>query len=148
MTKHNGAVDLAKTFAGWRKEKRRADQEDLRRSGARRVSPDGTSSPAPTPSTTSRRIFTDFDELAGDRAYTDDKAIVSGIARLDSEPVMIIGHQKGRETKGKIKRNFGMPRPEGYRKALRLMEMAERFQDADHHLHRHPGAYLASVPRA
>ncbi|AEB51074.1 acetyl-CoA carboxylase carboxyl transferase subunit alpha [Aeromonas veronii] len=73
-------------------------------------------------------IFTDFDELAGDRAYADDKAIVGGIARLDGEPVMVIGHQKGRETKEKIKRNFGMPRPEGYRKALRLMEMAERFK--------------------
>ena len=73
-------------------------------------------------------IFTDFDELAGDRAYADDKAIVGGIARLDGEPVMVIGQQKGRETKEKIKRNFGMPRPEGYRKALRLMEMAERFK--------------------
>ena len=73
-------------------------------------------------------IFTDFDELAGDRAYADDKAIVGGIAHLDGEPVMVIGHQKGRETKEKIKRNFGMPRPEGYRKALRLMEMAERFK--------------------
>ncbi|SQI36381.1 Acetyl-coenzyme A carboxylase carboxyl transferase subunit alpha [Leminorella richardii] len=72
-------------------------------------------------------IFTDFDELAGDRAYADDKAIVGGIARLDGRPVMIIGHQKGRETKEKIRRNFGMPAPEGYRKALRLMEMAERF---------------------
>ncbi|MEN3258299.1 acetyl-CoA carboxylase carboxyl transferase subunit alpha [Sodalis endosymbiont of Spalangia cameroni] len=74
-----------------------------------------------------RHIFTDFDELAGDRAYADDKAIVGGIARLDSRPVMIIGHQKGRETKEKIRRNFGMPAPEGYRKALRLMEMADRF---------------------
>ena len=74
------------------------------------------------------QIFTDFDELAGDRAYADDKAIIGGIARLDGEPVMIIGQQKGRETKEKIKRNFGMPRPEGYRKALRLMEMAERFK--------------------
>ncbi|MGK2946655.1 MAG: acetyl-CoA carboxylase carboxyl transferase subunit alpha [Candidatus Malihini olakiniferum] len=72
-------------------------------------------------------IFTDFDELAGDRAYSDDKAIVGGIARLDGRPVMVIGHQKGRETKEKIRRNFGMPAPEGYRKALRLMEMAERF---------------------
>ncbi len=72
-------------------------------------------------------IFTEFDELAGDRAYADDKAIVGGIARLDGRPVMIIGHQKGRETREKVKRNFGMPKPEGYRKALRLMEMAERF---------------------
>lgn len=72
-------------------------------------------------------IFTEFDELAGDRAFADDKAIVGGIARLDGRPVMIIGHQKGRTTKEKVKRNFGMPAPEGYRKALRLMEMAERF---------------------
>lgn len=73
-------------------------------------------------------IFTDFDELAGDRAFADDKAIVGGIARIDGLPVMVIGHQKGRETNEKIKRNFGMPKPEGYRKALRLMEMAERFK--------------------
>lgn len=75
-----------------------------------------------------KHIFTDFEELAGDRAYADDKAIVGGIARLDGRPVMIIGHQKGRETKEKIRRNFGMPAPEGYRKALRLMEMASRFK--------------------
>ncbi|XOD70052.1 MAG: acetyl-CoA carboxylase carboxyl transferase subunit alpha [Sodalis sp. (in: enterobacteria)] len=74
-----------------------------------------------------QHIFTDFDELAGDRTYGDDKAIVGGIARLNSRPVMIIGHQKGREIKEKIRRNFGMPAPEGYRKALRLMEMADRF---------------------
>lgn len=73
------------------------------------------------------RIFTDYQELAGDRAYADDKAIIGGLARLDGRPVMVIGHQKGRETKEKIRRNFGMPAPEGYRKALRLMEMAERF---------------------
>ncbi|CDG22599.1 Acetyl-coenzyme A carboxylase carboxyl transferase subunit alpha [Xenorhabdus poinarii G6] len=75
-----------------------------------------------------RHIFTDFEELAGDRAYADDKAIVGGLARIDGRPVMVIGHQKGRETKEKIRRNFGMPSPEGYRKALRLMEMAERFK--------------------
>ncbi len=73
------------------------------------------------------RIFTDFDELHGDRAYADDKALIGGTARLDGKPVMIIGHQKGRSTTEKVKRNFGMPRPEGYRKALRLMQMAERF---------------------
>ncbi|WP_404399565.1 acetyl-CoA carboxylase carboxyl transferase subunit alpha [Idiomarina seosinensis] len=74
------------------------------------------------------RIFTEFDELAGDRTYANDEAIVGGIGRLDDQPVMIIGQQKGRETKDKIRRNFGMPKPEGYRKALRLMEMAERFK--------------------
>ncbi|WP_458735358.1 acetyl-CoA carboxylase carboxyl transferase subunit alpha [Zobellella taiwanensis] len=73
-------------------------------------------------------MFGEFDELAGDRAYADDKAIVGGVARFEGRPVMVIGHQKGRETKEKIKRNFGMPRPEGYRKALRLMAMAERFK--------------------
>ncbi|KXX65781.1 acetyl-CoA carboxylase carboxyltransferase subunit alpha [Marichromatium gracile] len=74
-----------------------------------------------------RRIFDEFHELHGDRAFADDLAIVGGLARLDGRPVMVIGHQKGRDTKEKIQRNFGMPRPEGYRKALRLMEMAERF---------------------
>jgi acetyl-CoA carboxylase carboxyl transferase subunit alpha len=73
------------------------------------------------------RMCTDFDELFGDRAFADDKAIVGGLAKIDEQAVMIIGHQKGRDTKEKIKRNFGMPKPEGYRKALRLMEMAERF---------------------
>lgn len=74
------------------------------------------------------RIFTDFEELHGDRAFADDAAIIGGVARLDGKPVMIIGQQKGRGTTEKLKRNFAMPRPEGYRKALRLMEMAERFK--------------------
>jgi acetyl-CoA carboxylase carboxyl transferase subunit alpha len=69
----------------------------------------------------------DFEELHGDRAYSDDHAIVAGLGRIEGRPVMLIGHQKGRDTKEKIERNFGMPRPEGYRKALRLMKMAERF---------------------
>lgn len=74
------------------------------------------------------RIFTDFEELHGDRTFADDKAIVGGVARLEGRPVVIIGHQKGRDTKEKVVRNFGMPRPEGYRKALRLMRLAERFK--------------------
>jgi len=69
----------------------------------------------------------EFHELAGDRAYADDAAIVGGLARIGGRSVMVIGHQKGRDTKSKIRRNFGMPRPEGYRKALRLMKLAERF---------------------
>jgi len=73
-------------------------------------------------------LFDDFDELHGDRHFSDDAAIVGGMARIDGRPVMVIGHQKGRDVKEKVKRNFGMPRPEGYRKALRLMEMAERFK--------------------
>ncbi|MFO7705856.1 MAG: acetyl-CoA carboxylase carboxyl transferase subunit alpha [Halopseudomonas sp.] len=74
------------------------------------------------------QIFTDFEELHGDRHFADDAAIVGGIARLDGRPVMIIGHQKGRDVKEKVRRNFGMPKPEGYRKACRLMLMAERFK--------------------
>lgn len=73
-------------------------------------------------------IFTDFVELHGDRNFGDDHAIVGGLARLASEPVMVVGHQKGRDTKEKVFRNFGMPNPEGYRKALRLMQMAEQFK--------------------
>ncbi|HXU94775.1 MAG TPA: acetyl-CoA carboxylase carboxyltransferase subunit alpha [Gallionella sp.] len=72
-------------------------------------------------------LFTDFEELHGDRAFADDKAIVGGLARFNGQSVMVIGHQKGRDTKEKIARNFGMPRPEGYRKALRLMKLAEKF---------------------
>jgi acetyl-CoA carboxylase carboxyl transferase subunit alpha len=74
------------------------------------------------------RIFTHFEELHGDRAFGDDPAIVGGVARLEGKPVMVIGQQKGRDTKEKVRRNFGMPRPEGYRKALRLMQTAERFK--------------------
>ena len=73
-------------------------------------------------------VFTDFDELHGDRLYGDDYAIIGGVARLNDKPVVVVGHEKGRDTKEKIKRNFGMPRPEGYRKAKRLMELAERFK--------------------
>ncbi|HET7588461.1 MAG TPA: acetyl-CoA carboxylase carboxyl transferase subunit alpha [Gammaproteobacteria bacterium] len=73
------------------------------------------------------RIFTDFEEMHGDRMYADDEAIIGGPARLDGRPVMVIGQQKGRDTKEKVRRNFGMPKPEGYRKALRLMQFAERF---------------------
>ena len=88
-----------------------------------------------------KHVFEDFHEMHGDRAYSDDAAIVGGIARLDGQPVMIIGHQKGRDTKEKIRRNFGMPRPEGYRKALRLMKTAERFGIPIITLIDTPGAY-------
>lgn len=75
-----------------------------------------------------QRLFVDFQELHGDRAFADDHAIVGGLARLEGRPMMVVGHQKGRDTKEKLFRNFGMPRPEGYRRALRLMKMAERFR--------------------
>jgi acetyl-CoA carboxylase carboxyl transferase subunit alpha len=86
-------------------------------------------------------MFTDFHELHGDRAFADDSAIVCGLAKLEGQPVMIIGHQKGRDTKEKVYRNFGMPRPEGYRKALRMMKMAERFHIPIICLIDTPGAY-------
>lgn len=86
-------------------------------------------------------IFTDFSELHGDRSYADDAAIVGGIARFNGEAVMVIGHQKGRDTKDKIHRNFGMPRPEGYRKALRLMRLAEKFRLPIFTFIDTPGAY-------
>lgn len=86
-------------------------------------------------------ICEEFHELAGDRMYADDAAIVGGLGRINGRPVVIIGHQKGRDTKTKVRRNFGMPRPEGYRKALRLMKMAERFKLPLLTLIDTPGAY-------
>ena len=86
-------------------------------------------------------IFTDWQELHGDRMYSDDLAIVGGLARLEGTPVMLIGHQKGRDTKERVRRNYGMPKPEGYRKALRLMRMAERFRIPVITLIDTPGAY-------
>jgi len=87
------------------------------------------------------RIFDDWDELHGDRHFGDDKAIIGGVARLEGKPVMVIGEEKGRSVTEKVSRNFGMPRPEGYRKALRLMEMAERFKMPVLTLIDTPGAY-------
>lgn len=87
------------------------------------------------------RIFEDWDELHGDRHFGDDHAIVGGVARLDGKPVMVIGEEKGRSVNDKVMRNFGMPKPEGYRKALRLMEMAERFKMPVLTLIDTPGAY-------
>lgn len=86
-------------------------------------------------------VFTDFEELHGDRAFSDDHAIVGGLARFNGQSVMVIGHQKGRDTKEKIFRNFGMPRPEGYRKALRLMRLAEKFDIPVMTFVDTPGAY-------
>ncbi|MEZ0123357.1 MAG: acetyl-CoA carboxylase carboxyltransferase subunit alpha [Candidatus Reddybacter sp.] len=87
------------------------------------------------------KLFTEFEELHGDRHFGDDKAIIGGVARLDGKPVMVIGEEKGRGVSEKVARNFGMPKPEGYRKALRLMEMAERFKMPILTLIDTPGAY-------
>ncbi|MEK9826250.1 MAG: carboxyl transferase domain-containing protein, partial [Methylotenera sp.] len=86
-------------------------------------------------------LFTDFEELHGDRAFADDPAIVGGLARFEGQPVMVIGHQKGRDIKERQYRNFGMPRPEGYRKALRLYRLAEKFNIPIVTLIDTPGAY-------
>ncbi|MFC5704956.1 acetyl-CoA carboxylase carboxyl transferase subunit alpha [Aeromonas eucrenophila] len=128
VSEHNNAVDLSEDIRRLEKKNEELTKKIFGDLGAWQVSQMARHPQRPYTLDYIEQIFTDFDELAGDRAYADDKAIAGGIARLDGEPVMIIGHQKGRETKEKIKRNFGMPRPEGYRKALRLMEMAERFK--------------------
>ena len=128
VSEHNSAVDLNDDIRRLEKKNEELTKKIFGDLGAWQVSQMARHPQRPYTFDYIEHIFTDFDELAGDRAYADDKAIVGGIARLDGEPVMVIGHQKGRETKEKIKRNFGMPRPEGYRKALRLMEMAERFK--------------------
>src|SRR4029453_1438738 len=88
-----------------------------------------------------RLLTEDFVELHGDRLFGDDHAIVGGLARLDGRPIIVVGHQKGRDTEDKLHRNFGMPHPEGYRKALRLMQLAERFRKPILTLVDTPGAY-------
>ncbi|MGL5949483.1 MAG: acetyl-CoA carboxylase carboxyl transferase subunit alpha [Aeromonas sp.] len=128
VSETNPAVDLTEEIRRLEKKNQELTKKIFSDLGAWQVSQMARHPQRPYTLDYIREIFTDFDELAGDRAYADDKAIVGGIARLDGEPVMVIGQQKGRETKEKIKRNFGMPRPEGYRKALRLMHMAERFK--------------------
>ncbi len=88
-----------------------------------------------------QQLFTDFDELHGDRLFADDQALIGGLARLEDQPVMVIGHQKGRGTKEKVRHNFGMPRPEGYRKARRLVQLAEQYRIPVLSFIDTPGAY-------
>jgi acetyl-CoA carboxylase carboxyl transferase subunit alpha len=92
-------------------------------------------------------IFTDWHELHGDRMYSDDLAIVGGLARLDGTPVMLIGHQKGRDTKERVRRNYGMPKPEGYRKALRLMQNGGALSHPGDHLDRYAGCLSRASAR-
>lgn len=130
VTHHSGdsAIDLDKEIAQLEKKSLELKKKIFSDLGAWQVAQLARHPRRPYTLDYIEHMFTEFDELAGDRAFADDKAIVGGIARLDGRPVMVIGHQKGRETREKVKRNFGMPKPEGYRKALRLMEMAERFK--------------------
>ncbi|NOH98481.1 acetyl-CoA carboxylase carboxyl transferase subunit alpha [Vibrio sp. 99-70-13A1] len=130
VSRHGGdtAVDLDKEIAQLEKKSLELKQKVFSDLGAWQVAQLARHPQRPYTLDYLEHAFTEFEELAGDRAFADDKAIVGGMARLDGRPVMVIGHQKGRETKEKVKRNFGMPKPEGYRKALRLMETAERFK--------------------
>ncbi|MGB1322649.1 MAG: acetyl-CoA carboxylase carboxyl transferase subunit alpha, partial [Vibrio gallaecicus] len=129
VSRHGGdtAVDLDKEIAQLEKKSLELKQKVFSDLGAWQVAQLARHPQRPYTLDYLEHAFTEFEELAGDRAFADDKAIVGGMARLNGRPVMVIGHQKGRETKEKVKRNFGMPKPEGYRKALRLMETAERF---------------------
>ncbi|MBW3694366.1 acetyl-CoA carboxylase carboxyl transferase subunit alpha [Vibrio sp. T187] len=129
VSRHGGdtAVDLDKEIEQLEKKSLELKQKIFSDLGAWQVAQLARHPQRPYTKDYLANVFTEFEELAGDRAYADDKAIVGGMARLNGRPVMVIGHQKGRETKEKVIRNFGMPKPEGYRKALRLMETAERF---------------------
>ncbi|WP_299128194.1 acetyl-CoA carboxylase carboxyl transferase subunit alpha [uncultured Vibrio sp.] len=129
VSRHGGdtAVDLDKEIEQLEKKSLELKQKIFSDLGAWQVAQLARHPQRPYTKDYLEHAFTEFEEMAGDRAYADDKAIVGGMARLNGRPVMVIGHQKGRETKEKVVRNFGMPKPEGYRKALRLMETAERF---------------------
>ncbi|MEZ8714988.1 acetyl-CoA carboxylase carboxyl transferase subunit alpha [Vibrio splendidus] len=129
VSRHSGdtAVDLDKEIEQLEKKSLELKQKIFSDLGAWQVAQLARHPQRPYTKDYLEHAFTEFEEMAGDRAFADDKAIVGGMARLNGRPVMVIGHQKGRETKEKVIRNFGMPKPEGYRKALRLMETAERF---------------------
>ena len=123
----DSSVDLSEEVARLQKKSQSLTKDIYSKLGAWQISQVARHIQRPYTLDYLNTIFTDFEELHGDRAYADDPAIVGGLARFDGQSVMVIGHQKGRDTKEKIYRNFGMPRPEGYRKALRLMRQAEKF---------------------
>lgn len=124
---HGPAVDIESEIEGLKKKLNARTAEIFKELTPWQISQMARHPQRPYTNDYIRMMCDEFHELAGDRAYADDAAIVGGIGRIDGRSVVIIGHQKGRDTKSKVRRNFGMPRPEGYRKALRLMKMAERF---------------------
>ena len=128
VSEHNSAVDLSEDIRRLEKKNEELTKKIFGDLGAWQVSQMARHPQRPYTLDYIKAFCDEFEELAGDRAYSDDAAIVGGLGRIDGRSVMIIGHQKGRDTKTKVRRNFGMPRPEGYRKALRLMKMAERFK--------------------
>ena len=135
------AVDLSEEMARLQKRSQTLTKEIYSKLSAWQISQVARHPQRPYALDYIQNLFTDFHELHGDRAYADDPAMVGGLARFNGQAVMVIGHQKGRDTKDKIYRNFGMPRPEGYRKALRLMRLAEKFALPVITLIDTPGAY-------
>ncbi len=134
-------IDISKEIASLEKKNKKLREEIYGKLSAWQISQIARHSQRPYTLDYINAIFTDFEELHGDRAYADDPAIVGGMARFQGEPVMVIGHQKGRDVKERQYRNFGMPRPEGYRKALRLYRLAEKFNMPIITLIDTPGAY-------
>ena len=137
---HN-PLDVSKELAGLQKKKKKLLQDIYKRLSDWQISQLSRHPQRPYTLDYVQAIFTDFEELHGDRAFADDAAIVGGVARLSGKSVMVLGHQKGRDVKERQYRNFGMPRPEGYRKALRLYRLAEKFQLPVITLIDTPGAY-------
>ena len=137
----NDALDISKELTALEKKNKKLSEDIYGNLNAWQISQLARHSQRPYTLDYIQAIFTDFEELHGDRAYADDPAIVGGLARLDGQPVMVVGHQKGRDVKERQYRNFGMPRPEGYRKALRLFKMAEKFGIPVITLIDTPGAY-------
>ena len=137
----NDALDISKELTALEKKNKKLSEDIYGNLNAWQISQLARHSQRPYTLDYIQAIFTDFEELHGDRALADDPAIAGGIARLDGQPVMVIGHQKGRDVKERQYRNFGMPRPEGYRKALRLFRLAEKFGIPVITLIDTPGAY-------
>ncbi len=137
----NEALDVSKELAALEKKNKKLSEDIYGKLSAWQISQLARHPQRPYTLDYIKGIFTDFEELHGDRAYADDPAIVGGLARFEGQPVMVIGHQKGRDVKERQYRNFGMPRPEGYRKALRLFRLAEKFNIPIITLIDTPGAY-------
>lgn len=137
----NDALDISKELLALEKKNKKLSEEIYGNLSAWQISQLARHPQRPYTLDYINGMFTDFEELHGDRAYSDDPAIVGGLARFEGQPVMVIGHQKGRDVKERQYRNFGMPRPEGYRKALRLYRLAEKFNIPIITLIDTPGAY-------
>jgi acetyl-CoA carboxylase carboxyl transferase subunit alpha len=141
FTQEDSALDISEEISRLQKKSQALTKDVYGKLTAWQIAQVARHPQRPYPLDYFENIFSGFEELHGDRMFADDAAIVGGLARFNGEPVMVIGHQKGRDTKEKIHRNFGMPRPEGYRKALRLMKLAEKFSVPVFTFIDTPGAY-------